>query len=251
MVNLRHLYIKSGENLIEEPLYVRLRENNRCPVVLASLQTLCQVSPRSCQSISPRTPNLRKLGLCGPLISSLGDLEFPNIRSLQHLQKLKLLNTITYPEAMRLCNPFCYPEKLKKLTLSNTAMDWEEMWTFALLPNLEVLKLKFLACIGEIWETGDAEFPRLKVLKLHDLDMRQWVSSRDNFPKLRRLVMHRCLKLESIPLDLGRILTLEVIEVSGCSTSAHKSALEIKEEQKNEGNCFLKVHSKPEIQKEE
>ncbi|KAJ0538918.1 putative P-loop containing nucleoside triphosphate hydrolase, leucine-rich repeat domain superfamily [Helianthus annuus] len=247
MVNLRHLYIKSGENLIEEPCFAQLNEKDGCPRVLASLQTLSHVSPRSFTNISLRTPNLRKLGFCGPLISRLGDLEFPSIVSLQHLQKLKLLNTIVFPEATRSCNPLMFPEKLKKLTLSNTGMDWEEMWTFAWLPNLEVLKLKFHACIGERWETGDAEFRRLKFLKLQDLDIREWVSSSDNFPRLQRLIVHRCLKLNSIPSDLGKIWTLDVIEVGGCSSSAHESALKIQKEQESDGNSFLKVHTKPEI----
>lgn len=54
-----------------------------------------------------------------------------------------------------------------------------------------------------------AEFEQLKVLKLHDLDITQWISSKDNFPILLRLVVRHCLKLDSIPLDLGKILTLE------------------------------------------
>nr|XP_043609801.1 putative late blight resistance protein homolog R1B-16 [Erigeron canadensis] len=248
MVNLRHLSIRSGENLIEEPNFVQVAKNVDSPNLLPSLQTLCQVSPQSCQYVSSRAPNLRKLGFCGSLISSLGDLEFPNVSSLQHLQKLKLLNIIPYPEATRSCNPVLFPEDIRKLTLSNTGMHWEEMWTFSLLPNLEILKLKLHACAGEMWETDDAEFPRLKVLKMHYLDIKYWVSSRDNFPRLQRLVVHRCSKLKSIPLDLGRILTLEVIEVRGCRTSAHNSAIEIQKEQENEGNFFLKVHAKPELE---
>ncbi|KAJ0489048.1 putative leucine-rich repeat domain superfamily [Helianthus annuus] len=244
MVNLRHLYIKSGENLMEEPRDLQVT-GCPCPSVLASFQTLSQVSPQSCHNIFSRTPNLRKLGFCGPLISSLGYLEFPNLGSLAHLQKLKLLNTFPYPNATRPCNPIMFPEKLKKLTLSNTGMDWKEMWTFAWLPNLEVLKLKFQSCIGERWETGDAEFGRLKVLKLHDLDVKKWVCLRDNFPRLQRLVVHRCLQLENIPATLGKIFTLEVIEVNGCSLSAYKSAVEIQKEQEYEGNYFLKVHAKP------
>ncbi|KAI3734117.1 hypothetical protein L6452_13580 [Arctium lappa] len=241
MVNLRHLYIKSGENLIEEPCLVHVTENDGCPSGLVSLQTLSQVSPQCCHNIFSRTPNLRKLGFCGPLMSKLGDLEFPNLHSLQHLQKLKLLNTNPYPEPTRSCNPIMFPENLKKLTLSNTCMDWEEMWTFSLLPNLEVLKLKFNAFIGEKWETRDAEFRRLKVLKLHDLDLRQWVCSRENFPGLQRLVIHHCSKLNGIPSDVGKILTLDVIEVRGCSSSTWVSAQNIQKEQESEGNCFLKV----------
>ncbi|KAI3816412.1 hypothetical protein L1987_16107 [Smallanthus sonchifolius] len=246
MVNLRHLYIKSGENLIEEPVFLQVTGKDGChsPSALASFQTLSQVSPRSCHNIFSWTPNLRKLGFCGPLISTQGDLEFPNLGSLVHLQKLKLLNTFPYPEATRSCNPILFPENLKKLTLSNTGMDWEEMWSFSLLPNLEILKLKFQACIGEIWETGDAEFRQLKVLKLHDLDIKQWVCLRDNFPRLQRVVVQRCLKLDCIPAALGKIFTLEVIEVNGCSLSSYTSAVEIQKEQESEGNNFLKVIGK-------
>ncbi|KAI3778775.1 hypothetical protein L2E82_08159 [Cichorium intybus] len=218
-------------------------ENDGCGSGLSSLQTLSQVSPQSCHNILSWTPNLRKLGFCGPLISSQGDLEFPNTGSLQNLHELKLLNTVTYPDPARSCNPVMFPEMLKKLTLSNIGMDWEEMWTFSLLPNLEILKLKFNACIGEKWETGDAEFGRLKILKLQGLELKEWVCWRDNFPCLQRSVVHHCLKLKSIPLEVGRILTLEVIEVRGCSMSAKASALKIKEEQESEGNSFLNVHA--------
>ncbi|XP_076911053.1 putative late blight resistance protein homolog R1B-16 [Bidens hawaiensis] len=228
--NLRHLYLKSGENLFEDPCLLQVIENDGCPSVLASLITLI--------------PNLRKLGFCGPLISTLGDLEFSNLGSLEHLEELKLLNTDTYYETTRSCNPIMFPEKLKKLTMSNTGMDWEEMWSFSLLPNLEVLNLKFNACIGEKWDMGDAEFGQLKMLKLQNLGMRQWISTRDNFPRLQRLVTRRCLKLNGVPLGLGKILTLEVIEVSECSTSVYKSAKDIQNEQGGEGNSVLKVHAK-------
>ncbi|XP_076905017.1 putative late blight resistance protein homolog R1B-16 isoform X2 [Bidens hawaiensis] len=247
MVNLRHLYIKSGENLIEEPIFEQVAENDgyyHHPNALASFQTLSQVSPRSCHNIFSRTPNLRKLGFCGPLVSRVGDLEFPNLGTLVHLQKLKLLNTLPHVEATRSCNPIMFPEKLKKLTLSNTGIDWKEMWTFAWLPSLEVLNLKFQACIGEIWETGDAEFRRLKVLKLHDLEIKQWDCSRDNFPRLQRLVIHRCIELESVPMALGKSFALEVIEVNGCSLSAYSTAVELQKEQESVGNNILKVHGK-------
>ncbi|KAD2393445.1 hypothetical protein E3N88_40422 [Mikania micrantha] len=243
MVNLRHLRIKFGENLMEEPTCLQVTSNDG-PSALASFQTLSQVSPRSSPNIFSRTPNLRKLGFCGPLISTLGDLECPNLGSLEHLHKLKLLNTFPYRKATRSCNPILFPENLKKLTLANTGMDWEEIWSFSLLPNLVILTLKFQACIGKIWDTNDAEFRKLKVLKLHDLDIKQWICSRDNFPRLQRLVVQRCLKLDIVPMALGKILTLEVIEVNGCCSSVYRSAVEIQKDQESEGNFFLKVHGK-------
>ncbi|KAL8241589.1 hypothetical protein R6Q59_011891 [Mikania micrantha] len=246
MVNLRHLYIKSGENLMEEPSVVQVtgKDGCPCPSTLASLQTLSQVSPKSCHNIFSKTPNLRKLGFYGPLVSRPGDLKFPDLGSLVRLQKLKLLNTFSHPKARRSWNPIEFPGNLKKLTLLNTGMDWEEMRTFACLPNLEILKLKYLACMGERWETGDAEFARLKVLKLHDLDIKQWDCYGNPFPRLQHLVVQRCVKLQSVPMALGKILTLEVIEVNGCSNSAYTSAVKIQKEQENEGNFFLKVHGK-------
>ncbi|KAD2804417.1 hypothetical protein R6Q59_030096 [Mikania micrantha] len=243
MVNLRHLYIKTGENLIEDPCFVQEAEEDSSSSGLASLQTLSQVSPRSCENIFSATPNLRKLGFCGPLVSSQGEIEFPNIRSLQQLQKLKLLNTIPYGKPTRLLNTMMFPEKLKKLTLSNTCMDWEDMWVISLLSNLEVLKLKFHACIGDTWETSDAEFKQLKILKLKGLNLKQWVCWKENFPGLQRLVVHQCLKLDSIPSDLAKIATLEVIEVQWCSNLAQVSTLEIQKEHEREGNFFLKVHA--------
>ncbi|KAL4571223.1 hypothetical protein LXL04_017976 [Taraxacum kok-saghyz] len=230
-------------NQIEEPCFVQAEKNDGSPRGLGSLQTLSQVSPQSCHNIFSRTPYLRMLGFCGPLISSLGDMEFPNTRSLEHVHKLKLLNTIPFPGPTRSCNPLMYPKNLKILTLSNIGLDWEETWTFAWLPNLEVLKLKFHACVGEKWETSDMVFERLRVLKLHDLDLRQWVSFSDNFPRLQSLVVHRCLNLKSIPSEIGKIMTLDMIEVIGCNKSTRSSALEIQKEQEYEGNYFLKVYT--------
>ncbi|XP_076911375.1 putative late blight resistance protein homolog R1B-16 [Bidens hawaiensis] len=62
MVNLRHLYIKSGENIIEDPCFIQVKENDGCPGLLANLQTLSHVSPRSCRNIFSRIPNLGSLG---------------------------------------------------------------------------------------------------------------------------------------------------------------------------------------------
>ncbi|KAL8218552.1 hypothetical protein R6Q57_021925 [Mikania cordata] len=112
MVNLRHLYIKTGENVIEDPCFVQETDKDSSSSGLASLQTLSQVSPRSCENIFSATLNLKKLGFCGPLVSSQGEIEFPNIRSLQQLQKLKLLNTIPYGKPTRLLNTMMFPEKL-------------------------------------------------------------------------------------------------------------------------------------------
>ncbi|KAA8529816.1 hypothetical protein F0562_034327 [Nyssa sinensis] len=171
IVTLRHLYIKSGINVIEYPCFGDPSTGDDSPSVLADLQTISQVCPsRSCQDVLAKTPNLRELGFCGPLISNSGDLIFPDLSCKNHLETLKLLNTrnVVHGVTSSLCDSFKFPEKLKRITLSGTNLKWSEMWMLGILPNLEVLKLKFHACVGPQWETCDGGFCRLKFLKFED-----------------------------------------------------------------------------------
>ncbi|KAI3712653.1 hypothetical protein L1987_71215 [Smallanthus sonchifolius] len=235
---LRHLYIKSGGNLnlIED------FSSGKFIGILENLQTISGVCPSpSCLSILTRTPNLRKLGFCGPLVSTLGVLEFPNIRTLSCLHMLKLSNTMKYHAPVKSCHPLMFPERLARLTLSQTYLDWNEIRTLGLLPNLEVLKLNVNACIGERWETHDIGFANLKFLKLQDLDIVKWEASSGQFPRLQRLVVRHCSRLQEIPAGIGEILTLELIEVSWCGESTAQSATRIQKEQERNGNDFLKV----------
>nr|GEX85487.1 putative late blight resistance protein homolog R1B-16 [Tanacetum cinerariifolium] len=230
---LRHLYIKSGENLIEDVTFDTF--------LLDNLQTISGVCPSPSCLLLTRCPNLRKLGFCGPLVSGLGVLKFPNIRTLNRLRMLKLSNTKMYHAPTKLCSPLMFPERLTRVTLVETGLDWNEIQTIGLLPNLEVLKLNVNAFIGEKWKTIDTGFPNLKLLMLQDLDIVIWEASSAHFPRLQRLVVRRCLRLKEIPANIGEILTLESIEVSWCCESTAQSARTIQKEQERNGNDFLKV----------
>ncbi|KAM7497599.1 hypothetical protein LguiA_022013 [Lonicera macranthoides] len=237
MVNLRHLCIKLGVNEVEKPSFEEVQDND----VLENLQTLSFVCPsRYCEDVLKRSPRLRKLGFCGPLLSESRDLRFPMLYA-DRLETLKLFNTAYYREASSSCNSYMFPERLKRLTLINTALAWNEMWTLGMLPNLELLKLKLHACVGRLWETSDNGFLRLKFLKFQDLDIVQWIASSNHFPRLEHLVLHGCQKLEEIPSSLGDIPTLEMIEVRWCSETAANSAHYIKKDQENKGNDCVKV----------
>ncbi|KAI3700087.1 hypothetical protein L2E82_44703 [Cichorium intybus] len=200
---LRHLYIKSGENLIEEVYSDCVHR------VLENLQTISGVCPStSCLVILSKTPNLRKLGIHGLLVSVSGVLEFPNITPLICLKALKLSNTMIYHSTVKLCSRVMFPERLTRLTLLNTALNWNDIRINGLLPNLEALKLNVNACIGQRWETSDTIFINLRFLKLQDLDIVKWEASSADFPRLERLVVRRCSRLEEIPTGIGEILTL-------------------------------------------
>ncbi|KAK1355035.1 hypothetical protein POM88_048292 [Heracleum sosnowskyi] len=69
MKKLRHLCIKSGENLVNCP-------NVEEPSLLKNLRTMSMVSPtRQCQHLLARARNLLKLGLCGSLTTNSGDVK--------------------------------------------------------------------------------------------------------------------------------------------------------------------------------
>ncbi|KAA8529827.1 hypothetical protein F0562_034369 [Nyssa sinensis] len=227
MVELRHLYI-AGINSIEG------HSSELC-----SLQTIAQIEPPRSQPAGKMkllewAPNLRKLVFCGDL-RVIPDLDF-----LNHLETLKLLNRSTDLYGCILVRNN-FPVNLKRLTLSRTALNWGEMSTIGLLPNLEALKLEFQACVGARWETRDGGFRQLKFLRFYYMNIEQWNASNIQFPNLQHLVLYRCGNLEAIPSELGDISTLQAIDVSWCSPSAVNSALQIKEEQQNNGNDFLKI----------
>uniref|UniRef100_A0A166C0M8 Uncharacterized protein n=1 Tax=Daucus carota subsp. sativus TaxID=79200 RepID=A0A166C0M8_DAUCS len=236
MIKLRHLCIKSGENLVN---FSNVDEGQ---YLLENLQTLSLVSPtRQCQHILARTRNLQKLGLCGPFTTKIGDIKFPDLGLLVHLKTLKLLNTTTLCKAGRLSDSIIFPQSLKSLSISNTYLDWKEAWVFEMIPNLEVLKLKLHAFAGKVWETSPEAFPRLKFLKLDTMDFVIWTASRNHFPVLQRLQVYRCPYLLELPDDFGNICTLEWIGLSGCSDAATESARDIQKEQESQGNNWLKI----------
>ncbi|KAK1380187.1 hypothetical protein POM88_026931 [Heracleum sosnowskyi] len=88
--------------------------------------------------------------------------------------------------------------------MSNTYLDRDEAWVFEMIPNLEVLKLKLHAFVGENWETSLKAFPRLKFLKLDELNIAAWTASRIHFPVLEHLQLYRCPYLMEIPEDFDR-----------------------------------------------
>ncbi|KAL8127449.1 putative late blight resistance protein homolog R1A-10 [Apium graveolens] len=241
MKNLRHLRIKSGGVLVNFP---NLEEE---PNVLENLQTISLITvSKPCQNILAKTRNLKKLGLCGPLeITQSGDMKCLDLGLLKHLETLKLLYTIPLCKAGRLGDSIKFPESLKSLLMSITFLDWKEDWIFKMIPNLEVLKLKVHAFSGKDWETRPEAFPRLKFLKLEELDIMTWTATRNHFPVLRHLQVYRCSNLMEIPEDFGNIIMLEVIELGGCSDAAANSARHIQKEQEICGNDCLKIVIKP------
>ncbi|XP_071939830.1 putative late blight resistance protein homolog R1A-3 [Coffea arabica] len=113
------------------------------------------------------------------------------------------------------------------------------------LPNLEVLKLRVQSMEGQKWELMEGGFPKLRVLTLEYVAIVEWIEtdpdSDDYFPYLQQLKLHKISNLEIMPACIGRISTLETINVSFCGDGVKSLVWEIEEAQKYNGNENLKT----------
>ncbi|KAL0462169.1 UNVERIFIED_CONTAM: hypothetical protein Slati_0104500 [Sesamum latifolium] len=158
------------------------------------------------------SPNLRKLKcICQPLLvhRTAGAYRYPDLRFLGQLESLKMEFQSSFRSEYTEIN---FPTSIRKLNLSKIALPWEKMSVIGELPNLEVLKL-----VSDAFE-GQRHFPRLE-----------------------RLVLHKCYNLLKIPSQIGNVPTLQMIEAHSCGVYVRNSALRIKEEQEEYGNEELKV----------
>nr|GMD09634.1 disease resistance protein RPP13-like isoform X6 [Ipomoea batatas] len=133
-------------------------------------------------------------------------------------------------------------KNIKKLSFYNTNFSWEEMGVLSKLPRLEVMKLERSACKGQKWGLKEDEtFCRLVFLKFEGVDLEHWEVNDDNFPKLERLILYDCSRLEEIPSSFEDIQTLKSIKLRRCLLSAVTSAKKIEESQHDYGNTDMVV----------
>uniref|UniRef100_A0A5B7BL80 Uncharacterized protein n=1 Tax=Davidia involucrata TaxID=16924 RepID=A0A5B7BL80_DAVIN len=249
MLQFRHLYTSGSSHLHGPP--AKARKDNEDPFVRRNIQTISTVSPDSCtENILARTPNLKKLGIRGKLVTLVeekgGSSMFDNFAKLDRLETLKLLND-TFPRPPSegklpgLPQLYKFPPNLKKITLSDTLLDWRHMSTLGMLPYLEVLKLKDYAFKGRRWEPLDGGFRLLKVLQLGRTDLVQWVASGHHFPRLQCIILKHCGSLEAIPSGLGDVSALQILELYCTSSSAAASARLIQRQRQSTVNNGLKL----------
>ncbi|CAI9100967.1 OLC1v1038164C1 [Oldenlandia corymbosa var. corymbosa] len=208
---------------------------------LHNLETLSMVE-FSCdgtiEKLMKKFPNIRRLkynlvragaciGHCCPILA-------PDFMS--HLESLTIHS---YHRGFHGLH-FQFPMNLKKLVLKTFQLPWSKISAIDRLPNLEVLKLLDNAFTGEIWAVDEVAFPRLRFLKLADLDFAVWrIDSEDNFPCLEELVLEGCPHLEEVPYYIAEC-SLQKIEVYDCE-SAVGSIRQLEELQREIGNEDFEV----------
>ncbi|XP_031107840.1 putative late blight resistance protein homolog R1B-16 isoform X1 [Ipomoea triloba] len=216
--------------------------------VQESLQTIYWLRPSQCtKNVFSRIPNVKVMGIFVPwrweeivvVVSPLLD----DLINLRKLEKLKINSHLDDP--IILPDASAFPEKLKMLTLKGTLVPWDAMEVVCMLPNLEVLKLKSGACIGQHWKLSGDWFPKLKSLLIQEImELKQWTATDGAFPILERLIIKHCLRLKNIPSTFDELYSLQLIELHGCHSLLVHSANQIQQQQEELlGNDGLVVHN--------
>nr|GMD24908.1 putative late blight resistance protein homolog R1B-14 [Ipomoea batatas] len=206
------------------------------------LQTLSPISPKSCtEAILEKMPSLLKLGVRGNLVELLeskgGVYLFDNVWKLHNLQNLKLVHEPANDPSSTIRDfPNKFPLKLRKLTLSNTSIDWKHICALGSLNELEVLKLKESAVKGEYWELNNSTvFKRLRFLRIGRTNLVRWTCEKTSFPALNKLCLSHCTSLEAVPLAFKDVKSLKVMELFCTNKNVAASARTIQKEKQADG----------------
>ncbi|KAL9170215.1 hypothetical protein ABFS82_04G129900 [Erythranthe guttata] len=227
MPQLRHVKAKTI-SLPDPP-----SDNAQKITVLENLQTLSTVGEFKCsEEVIKRIPNVKKLGI---VCSTVGSHCLSNLGFLHKLESLSLAFDGTIGRGNMV-----FPSSVKKLCLSECKIPWEDMSIVGSLPNLQVLKLRSNAAVGQKWISNEEEFVRLKFLLIELRELEIWEADSTHFPCLEELHL-RTLNLKEIPSDFSEILPLQVIDLNLCSSSLLTSAKEMSEERENLGYDALQI----------
>ncbi|XP_022852110.1 putative late blight resistance protein homolog R1C-3 [Olea europaea var. sylvestris] len=259
MTQLRHVKLNGFVHLPDPPIS-EIKEGGNSIVVLENLQTLWTIYNFIWTvEVLERIPNLQKLAIrYGGMVAGWEEYCMNNLVCLTKLESLKCRLADTFPHFLA---SITFPTSLKKLTLDGMGFHFkdylklhpEELTILGKLPNLEVLKLKHCDFNELEWKPNEGEFPELKFLLLHDVNLKHWRADRIHYPGLERLVISitACRELNEIPSGFGEISTLQSIEliqledfeeISTVCDSIVESAKKIEEEQLSWGNDAFKLY---------
>ncbi|XP_019186670.1 PREDICTED: uncharacterized protein LOC109181375 isoform X2 [Ipomoea nil] len=213
MEKLRHVHTNTSMQLPSSPPKNSSRGTNIC--------TLCTISPASCTSeIFNKTPKLQKLGVRGNLSELFLETKqkvclINNLQMLKCLKNLKLHGNSEKVE-LKVTVFDKFLRRLRKLTLSGTLFQWDDMTVLGSLEELEVLKLDDNAFSGKLWDlNSDVIFKGLKYLRMGKMNLITWtaVDSDKSFPVLESLILRNCISLQNIPEDFANVDNLKVMEL--------------------------------------
>ncbi|XP_022851270.1 putative late blight resistance protein homolog R1A-10 [Olea europaea var. sylvestris] len=240
MPQLRHVKLKFFASLPDPPISEIKGEENSI-VVLENLQTLSMICGFSrTEEVLKRIPNLRKLAICYDFMTK-ADWKKQHINNLAHLTKLESLKCcITYVCCEFLAD-LTFSTSLRKLILDSIKLHPSGLSVLGSMPNLEVLKLRWITFLCQEWEPNEGEFLKLKCLLLYKVELKHWIADSIHFPSLEHLKILHCKLLDEIPSGFGEISTLQSVKLRGCGDSIVESTKKIEEAQLDWGNDAFKL----------
>ncbi|CAI9087768.1 OLC1v1021937C1 [Oldenlandia corymbosa var. corymbosa] len=241
MKSLRHVEISGGARLDLEDLD---GDDSIATHNLETLGSLHLAFDHKTMEFFSKLTSLRKMDCCleeennhpmwFSMLGSLTKLESLKMKGWWNLQLDEMATTFNFPRI----------ESLKKLTLSQLRLPSSSISAIGKqLPNLEVLKLDRDSFLGPVWNVEDESFSKLKYLKLQGLHIEEIDVSdcEDPFPSLEELVVQECYSLMEIPSSFGGLYVLKTITIKGCPYRVNESAMQILEQQQDDGNCDFQV----------
>ncbi|GFQ04433.1 putative disease resistance protein at1g50180 [Phtheirospermum japonicum] len=235
MERLKHLYLPAGDFLITGDGKLRLDGLSELETLVNFSTSLCDVKdldgltnlrklraaingnlddlPDIIKYISFKQNHLRRSSLS---ISSCpqfcSDAELSLLRTLlgcYRLYKLSVCGRIA-----KLPEHYHFSSTIAKIAFKGSALDEDPMATLEKLPKLSSLTLYESTYMGEDMVCLAQGFPGLLYLKLWGLpNLKTWRIDEGAMPKLTRLVIARCEKLEMLPDGLRFISTLQKLNV--------------------------------------
>ncbi|KAK4489119.1 hypothetical protein RD792_004913 [Penstemon davidsonii] len=107
-----------------------------------------------------------------------------------------------------------FSSTIAKIAFSASALDEDPMTILEKLPKLSSLSLYDSTYVGEDMTCLDNGFPQLLYLKLWGLsNLKRWRIDKGAMPKLTRLVIANCEKMEMIPDGIKFVTTLQKLNV--------------------------------------
>ncbi|KAI3904919.1 hypothetical protein MKW92_009889, partial [Papaver armeniacum] len=125
------------------------------------------------------------------------------------------LHTLKFNGRLDIVNFQKYPPNLTKLFLSYTCFLDDPVATLQHLPTLRILKLFKLQYEGEEMVCSSKGFPRLQVLFMSRLDVKEWRVEEGGMPHLKDLEIEYCSKLSMLPEGLRFITSLKTLKIIG------------------------------------
>ncbi|XP_059459814.1 disease resistance protein RPP13-like [Corylus avellana] len=212
--------------------------NNLDPDIKAlwNLQVLSTVSltPQNVGLIvKAELANIRKLGICFASDDSNNEVVLKSLIDLPHLHTLKIISCSERPGF-----PISFSSKITKITLREVTFDDSGfMKVLGELPGLLIMKLQRIClCSRNYLEVIEGSFPRLEVMKLENLQTKEWKQEKGALSCLKHLVIKECTELTVLPSELCSLHALRDVDVL---RSSIESVITLQNLQKNLGFNLL------------